>query len=80
MAQDGVLRGLAFHDELKCCRESQGWTTARNCICHNVTGRTNERITKRNRARAGSLAIVDYPQAAPNCIIFYFVLFCFAFR
>ena len=28
-------------------------------VCPNVTGRTNERIAQRKRARSGSLAIVD---------------------
>ena len=33
-------------------------------VCPNVTGRTKDRIAQSKRARAGSLAIVDYPQVA----------------
>ena len=33
-------------------------------VCTNVTGRTKERTAQSKRARAGSLAIVDYPQVA----------------
>ena len=29
-------------------------------VCPNVTGRTKERIAQSKRARAGSLALVDY--------------------
>ena len=31
-------------------------------VCSNVTGSTKERIAQSKRARAGSLAIVDYPR------------------
>ena len=30
-------------------------------VCPNMTGRTKERISQSKRARAGSLAILDYP-------------------
>ena len=46
MAQDGGTRGGGFHGGMDRCRESQGWTTTRNCICPNVTGRTKEKITQ----------------------------------
>ena len=32
-------------------------------------GRTKERITQSKRARAGSLALVDYPQVARTCAL-----------
>ena len=38
-------------------------------VCPNVTGRTKERIAQSKRARAGSLAIVDYPPVARTCIL-----------
>ena len=38
-------------------------------VCPNVTGRTKERIAQSKRVRAGSLAIVDYPQVARTCIL-----------
>ena len=38
-------------------------------VCPNVTGRTKERIVQSKRARAGSLALVDYPQVARTCIL-----------
>ena len=38
-------------------------------VCPNVTGRTKERIAQSKRARAGSLALVDYPQVARTCIL-----------
>ena len=34
-----------------------------------MTGGTKERIAQSKRARAGSLAIVDQPQAAQSCIL-----------
>ena len=37
-------------------------------VCPNVTERAKERIAQSNRTRAGSLAIVDYPQGARTCI------------
>ena len=40
----------------------------------NVTGRTTERIAQSKRARAGSLAIVDYSQLARTCILWAFGL------
>ena len=63
-------------------------------VCPNVTGRTKKRIAQSKRARAGSLALVDWPQVARTCILqafglqmpwrFFsgvtFVLFCFVFR
>ena len=36
----------------------------RAVVCTNVTGRTKERIAQSKRARAGLLAILDYPQVA----------------
>ena len=60
-------------------------------ICPNVTGRTKERIAQSKRARAGSLALVDWPQVARTCILRAFGLqmlcplslvlrrFCFVF-
>ena len=38
-------------------------------VCPNVTGRTKKRIAQRKRARAGSLALVDYPQVARTYIL-----------
>ena len=38
-------------------------------VCLNVTGGTKERIAQSKRARAGSLAIVDWPQVAQTCIL-----------
>ena len=40
-------------------------------VCPSVimTGRTEETIAQTKRARAGSLAIVDYPQVARTCIL-----------
>ena len=37
-------------------------------VCPNVTGRTKERIAQSKQARAGLLALVDYPQVARTCI------------
>ena len=48
MAQDGGTRRGTFHGEMDRCRESP-----------NVTGSTKERIAQSERARAGSLAVVD---------------------
>ena len=57
--QDGGTRGGTFHGEIDRCRESQGWTTAWSSTCPNVVGRIKEIIAQRKqRARAGSLAIV----------------------
>ena len=58
-------------------------------VCPNVTGRTKQRIAQSQRARAGSLAIVDLPQVAQTCTLRAFGLqmpclflvlcsFCFA--
>ena len=63
-------------------------------VCPNAAGRTKERIVQSKRARAGSLALVDYPQVARELVSFRrlvrrchdvdlwcyvcFVLFCFA--
>ena len=58
MAQDGGTRSGTFHGETDRSRESQGWTTA----CSSVSerdGKTKERKAQSERARAGSLAIVD---------------------
>ena len=33
-------------------------------VCPDVTGRTKKRIAQSKRARAGSLALVDYPQVS----------------
>ena len=38
-------------------------------VCPNVTGRTKERIDQSKRTRAGSLALVDWPQVARLCIL-----------
>ena len=38
-------------------------------ICLNVTERTKKRIAQSKRARAGSLALIDYPQVARTCIL-----------
>ena len=38
-------------------------------VCTNVTGGIKERIAQSKRARAGSLALVDYPQVARTCIL-----------
>ena len=38
-------------------------------VCPNVTGRTKERIAQSKRARAGSLALIDWPQVARTCIL-----------
>ena len=38
-------------------------------VCPNVTGRIKERIDQSKPARAGSLAIVDWPQVARTCIL-----------
>ena len=38
-------------------------------VCPNVTGRTRERIAQSKRARAGSLALVDWPQVARTCAL-----------
>ena len=32
MAPNGGTRGGTFHGEMDSCRESQGWTTACNCM------------------------------------------------
>ena len=40
-----------------------------------VTGRAKERITQRKRARAGSLTLVDWPQAVRTCILWVFFLY-----
>ena len=69
MAQDGGTRGETLRGEMDCCRESQGWTTTCSTIYPNVTGRTKERITQSKRARAGLLAIVDWPHVARTCIL-----------
>ena len=96
--QDGGTRGGTFHGEMDRYRESQDWTTACSTsisisisiiltVCPKVTGRAKETIAQRKRARAGSLAIVDWPQVAQTCILRAdvvlsfsgdkFVLFCF---
>ena len=38
-------------------------------VCSNMTGSAKERIAQSKRARAGSLAIVDYPNVALTCIL-----------
>ena len=38
-------------------------------VCPNVTRMAKERIAQSKQARAGSLAVVDYPQVARNCIL-----------
>ena len=38
-------------------------------VCPNVTGNTKERIAHSKRARAGTLALVDWPQVARTCIL-----------
>ena len=38
-------------------------------VCPNVTGRTKMRIAQSKRTRAGSLALVDYPQVTGTCIL-----------
>ena len=38
-------------------------------VCPNVAGRTKERIAQSKRTRAGSLALVDWPQVARLCIL-----------
>ena len=38
-------------------------------VCLNVTGRTKGKLVQSKRARAGSLAIVDWPQVARTCIL-----------
>ena len=43
-------------------------------------GKDKKRITQRNPSRAGWLAIVDYPQAAPTCIFVNTCLVLFRFR
>ena len=44
-------------------------------VCPNVTEKTkNKRIAHSERIRAGSLAIVDQPQVARNCILLAFGL------
>ena len=49
--------GGTFHGEMYRCREA-GLRHA--AVCPNVKGRAKERIDQSKRARAGSLAIVDY--------------------
>ena len=44
--------------------EGEWRRTVEQVVCPNVAGRTKERIAKKRRVRAGSLAIVDYPQMA----------------
>ena len=43
-------------------------------MCPNMTGRTKERIAQSKRARAGSFAIVDWPQVARTFILWAFGL------
>ena len=43
-------------------------------VCPNVTRRTKERIAQSKRARAGSLALVDWPQVARTCALWAFGL------
>ena len=38
-------------------------------VCPNVTGKTKERIAHSKRARAGTLALVDWPQVTRTCIL-----------
>ena len=57
MAQDGGTRGATFYGEIGRCRESQGWTTAYSMPERD--GKDYEEDSPK-RARAGSLAIVDY--------------------
>ena len=38
-------------------------------VCPNVAGKTKERISQSKRTRAGSLALVDWPQVARLCIL-----------
>ena len=46
--------------------------------CPDVTGKTNERIVQRKRARhAGSLSIVDKPQVVQTCMIRAFLFFVY---
>ena len=38
-------------------------------VCPTVTGRAKERIVQSKRTRAGSLALVDYPQVVRTSIL-----------
>ena len=44
-------------------------------VCPKWMGRTKERKAQSKRARAGSLAIVDYPQVTRICILQAFLCF-----
>ena len=70
MVQDGGTRGGTFHGEMDHCRETKVRAGLWHAImCPNVTGMTKERIAQSKHARAGSLAMVDWLQAARSCIL-----------
>ena len=83
MAEQGAERFMAKWIAVEKARAGHA------VVCPNVTRRTKERITQNKRARAGSLALVDWPQVARiTCILLAdavllslsgvtFVLFCF---
>ena len=50
MAQNGRTRGGTFHDEMDCCRESQGWTT----VCSGMHERDEKDRGEDNPKQAGS--------------------------
>ena len=82
MAQYGGTRREAERFMAKCIAAEKARAGLRPAVvCPNVTGRTKERIAQSKRARAGSLAIVDEPQAVRTCILrAFFVCRChFAF-
>ena len=50
MAQDGGIRGEAFHGEIDCCRESEGWTT----VCSSIPERDGKEQGEDNPKQVGS--------------------------
>ena len=71
---------MAFHGERVRFGESQGWTTACNCMYPNVGVMTKERVlAQRKVTRPSSLAKVDQPQAAPTRVLINNLFYFFAF-
>ena len=69
MAQDGGTGGETFHGKMYLSVEKARAGLRHALVCLNVTGRTKGKIVQSKRARAGSLAIVDWSQVARTCIL-----------
>ena len=73
MAQNGRTRGGSFPGKMDVAEKTKAGL--RYAVASpNTTGRTKRRISQSKRARAGSLALVNWPQVVRTCALWAFGL------